>query len=337
MFLFVSFLCLINIKFELKLLLQCNSSLIKILLRTMPELPLVESFRSIAERYCLNQTVTQVEALEQGNGPRHGMFDDIVLGRDCMAYQTALLGKTIYCVHRKGKYIWMELEGVSLVMYFGMTGALLVNGVGLPLYKTFTSNVVSWPPQFTKLLITLNNGVKMAFVDQRRFARVFLQEQPTLQKPINRLGIDPALDVVPTAEELSATVSKYKTTIKALLLDQEKVFCGLGNWLVDEILYQSAIHPATPGSAIDIEKADRILKSMSYIITCSVAAYTADPVNAVLPEHWLFHVRWERAERAQRTMPDGSAVAFETHAGRTTVIVPSVQQLVKCKKRKLSD
>lgn len=31
--------------------------------------------------------------------------------------------------------------------------------------------------------------------------------------------------------------------IKTLLLDQEKVLCGLGNWLVDDVLFDCGIHP----------------------------------------------------------------------------------------------
>ena len=39
--------------------------------------------------------------------------------------------------------------------------------------------------------------------------------------------------------------------IKAVLLDQERVVCGVGNWVADEVLFQSGIHPSTPAAGLD--------------------------------------------------------------------------------------
>ena len=38
--------------------------------------------------------------------------------------------------------------------------------------------------------------------------------------------------------------------IKAVLLDQERVVCGVGNWVADEVLFHSAVYPGTPAGAL---------------------------------------------------------------------------------------
>ncbi len=105
---------------------------------------------------------------------------------------------------------------------------------------------------------------------------------------------------LPSEGELCAQLGRYKAPIKAVLLDQEKVFCGLGNWLVDEILYQSAIHPATPSNAIDASDAASILRSMTYILQTSIASNID---YAAFPAHWLFHSRWDKGKTSANTTP----------------------------------
>lgn len=46
---------------------------------------------------------------------------------------------------------------------------------------------------------------------------------------------------MPSLETLSAALLKRHAPIKAVLLDQNGPLCGIGNYMVDEILYQSAI------------------------------------------------------------------------------------------------
>lgn len=46
----------------------------------MPELPEVEATRRLVESHVKGDTVTHVHTKEGGGGPRHGLFDDIVVG-----------------------------------------------------------------------------------------------------------------------------------------------------------------------------------------------------------------------------------------------------------------
>ncbi len=47
----------------------------------MPELPDVEALRAAVERECLGRRLLRAELKEQGGGPRHGLYDDLVLDK----------------------------------------------------------------------------------------------------------------------------------------------------------------------------------------------------------------------------------------------------------------
>ena len=49
---------------------------------------------------------------------------------------------------------------------------------------------------------------------------------------------------------MRSALSSKSAPIKAVLLDQSAVVCGIGNWVADEVLYMSRIHPATAASAL---------------------------------------------------------------------------------------
>lgn len=56
----------------------------------------------------------------------------------------------------------------------GMTGGLVVRGVGAAHYKSFAIDDSAWPPRFWKVELRLGDGTELAFCDSRRFARVRL-------------------------------------------------------------------------------------------------------------------------------------------------------------------
>jgi hypothetical protein len=102
-----------------------------------------------------------------------------------------------------------------------------------------------------------------------------------------------------------------------------RVFCGIGNYLADEILFQARVHPSTKSSNINELDWYRLKGAMSSVLTIAVDA-NAD--YHCYPEHWLFHYRWEKAmaKRENIVMKNGDAIVFEETAGRTSAIVPSM-------------
>ena len=108
----------------------------------MPELPEVEANRraflravglqeGLSSSSSQTVTVTRVKTCEP--------FDDIVCeGVSAAELRRALLGATVIAVMRKGKQLWAETSRTqSLLLHFGMTGALIIENEELPQYKAF--------------------------------------------------------------------------------------------------------------------------------------------------------------------------------------------------------
>lgn len=278
-------------------------------------------------------------------------------------YLKALLGRRVRQIHRKGKQLWWSFHplfstqspssigssassskrkkrdespssssststDVKVLFHFGMTGSFVIKNQPIPTYKSFKIDAnadIPWPPKFTKIEIVFDNGVRVAFCDPRRLGRIRLRCDVENTSPVKDLARDPVLEPLPSPEELQAILSAYSTSIKAVLLDQEKVFCGIGNYLADEILYQAGIHPETKACDINQEGCKQLLQKMNNILVTAIAA---DAKYEAFPKDWLFHYRWDKVKAnggEKLKMPDGNAIHFETHGGRTSAIVSKQQ------------
>lgn len=301
---------------------------------SMPELPEVESARALCESHCLGATVVSVAFLEDGS------FDEkIFAGTSALEFRDALIGKSLLDTKRHGKHMWWELgvknckgkgkdkdkgtdttSDVSPLFHFGMTGAMSVKGKGAMKYKSFEVDTTTWPPRFAKLVVEFDTGVCLAYTDPRRFGKIRLvQGVVTEQPPISLLGFDPLL-AMPDAATFAEKFAKRAAPIKAVLLDQ-KVAAGIGNWIADECLYQSKVHPETLAKTLTTSKLGLIREKMSEII---IAACKANADADKFPKEWLFHSRWGKVAGSM----NGHRIKFITVGGRTTAFVPGVQKKV---------
>lgn len=135
---------------------------------------------------------------------------------------------------------------------------------------------------------------------------------------------------MPSLDDLSTLLLKRKAPIKAVLLNQNGPLCGIGNWLVDEILFQARVHPAQRGNTLSTSQLLAIHTQIQEVVNTAVKV---NANHALFPSHWLFKYRWgkgKRNEPATFTLPDGTlaTVTHQTVGGRTSGIVESVQILV---------
>ena len=223
------------------------------LLITMPELPEVEAQRLLIERQLIGFVIEHVIALEQGGGARDGQFDNVVLAEqpNSDAVVSALQGLRISGARRKGKQLWMELTSAtddqicqSLLVHFGLTGRLVIkesvtesafvgDGRQLP-----DPSADAWPPPYTKLELVLSDGdrsLTLAYTDPRRMGRILLRgAHPQERPPLSLLASDPISDP-PSVEDFKKAFAKTSTPVKAALIDQRKIVCGIGAWVADAV------------------------------------------------------------------------------------------------------
>ncbi|PRW20199.1 formamidopyrimidine-DNA glycosylase isoform X2 [Chlorella sorokiniana] len=282
----------------------------------MPELPEVEGARRLAERTCVGKRI--VEAI---------IADDekVICNVKPQELQAALVGRTIVAAKRRGKQMWWELDaGPSLLLHFGMTGGLVVKGIGAAHYKSFVIDDSAWPPRFCKIELKLEDGTQVAFCDSRRFAKVRFLEDPEGRPPISELGWDPLLNM-PALEAFQAALAGQRRAIKALLLDQS-FSAGIGNWVADEVLYQSRVHPEQPANTIPADQVAALHAAIRDV--CRLASEVEADADR-FPLDWLFHYRWGKGNGQKSKMPSGQAIEHLTVGGRTSAVVPAVQKLNK--------
>lgn len=281
----------------------------------MPELPEVEGARRLVKRNCVGKRSTKAII---------GDDDKVIAGIAPRELERALEGRSLVAAKRRGKQMWWDFDaGPSLLLHFGMTGGLVIKGVGAAHYKSFAIDDSSWPPRFCKLELHFEDGTQLAFCDSRRFAKVRFLEQPEQQPPISELGWDPLLDM-PPLEDFAAQLARQRRAIKALLLDQS-FSAGVGNWVADEVLYQAAIHPEQPAHSIPAEQVAALHHAIRHVcqLACEVEA-DADK----FPPTWLFHHRWGKGS-GTKSKVGGHTIEHITVGGRTSAVVPAVQKLNK--------
>ena len=276
----------------------------------MPELAEVEYARSVAQGVAAGRTVVHVDCAD----------DPIVVLDGPAAVSAALLGGRIAGTGRRGKHLWLDLDGrPALLLHLGMTGALRTRGdEPLKLEASPADPGRAWPPRFTKLLLRFDDGAELAFTNARRLGRVRLREDPAGSPPVSDLGFDPLLDL-PDPPAFRRALAGRRGVLKGLLLDQ-RFAAGVGNWIADEALYQARIDPRRRASDLQPAEADALREALGAVVA---AAVRVDARKDRFPTHWLFHRRWGR-KAGGRTV-DGHPIEHITLGGRTTAWVPAVQ------------
>lgn len=248
----------------------------------MPELPEVETYARYFARHALHQRIARVE-----------VRDERILGEIRPdAFVRRLKGREFTSVRRHGKHLFAETGGAWLHLHFGMTGDLH--------YGTEI-------PRFARVVFHLGDRKLLAFEDMRLFGLADLVSDPDAFIRDRGLGPDP-LSI--TAARFAALFEKRRGAVKSLLMTQE-VIAGLGNLYVDEILYQTSIHPRRPVDRLRGEEIRDLHTAMRRVLRQAIARHARE---SELPRNALIHHR-EAGERCPRC---GGTIQRTVVFGRTT-------------------
>jgi formamidopyrimidine-DNA glycosylase len=213
----------------------------------MPELPEVETVARGLQRTIAGRRIVSVAL---------GKTDFIDNPADV---ERELPGRTIRLVERYGKFMLLRLTAVdgtpgtgeaALLVHLGMTGMLSPR----PVEESHAKH--------THMVMLLDDGRELRYVDPRRFGRIAYLAGEGLRKELMRFGDDP---LEAGLADFLKRISERKTHIKALLLDQ-KVLRGVGNIYADESLWKAKIHPARRGSSLGEGELKLLYKSLQTIL-----------------------------------------------------------------------
>lgn len=229
----------------------------------MPELPEVETIRSLLSPGVKNQCIEKVvirlpRLLEQVNAN---------------TFKKAVQGKSIVSLTRRGKYLLFELPTQFFVIHLGMTGQLIFTPKNFHENRKFIRTITGLQrakgvhpvDKHTHIIFYFSQGSRMLFRDTRTFGKIFLTGKTWWQHPrLAKLGPEP-LDI-----NLPQFVRKAKwwnscRPIKALLLDQS-VLAGIGNIYADEALFRANIHPLSPVNKLTRQDILKLLRAARVVL-----------------------------------------------------------------------
>ncbi len=228
----------------------------------MPELPEVEVVRAGLAPATDGAVVTSVVVLDERSLRRHpGPAEDFV---------DRLTGRTLSVPQRRGKYLWVPLDGANeaLVIHLGMSGQVLLRAPGVDDARTRVRLELEHPD---------HGAVRLNFVDQRIFgsmcidALVHAADHPDQLVPsqVSHIARDPVDERFDDALFLSRLSAK-NTTIKRALLDQTLI-SGIGNIYADEALWAARVHYEQPTSTLSRPRARALLAEVRAVIAKALA------------------------------------------------------------------
>lgn len=260
----------------------------------MPELPDVEVFRRYFHSTSLHQRIAGIALLAH---------DLRRVARD-NELEAALVGKEFTGSRRHGKYFFADLEEDKwLMLHFGMTGYL----------KYFRDT--DEEPQHMRLRVDFENGAHLGYTCQRKLGSILVVENMTQFIKDEGLGPD-ALDPTLDAETFSATLSASRSTVKAALMEQERI-AGIGNIYSDEILYRARVHPGARANRLNSHVWQDLFNATGEVLQTAIDC-EVDPER--FPADYLLPHRHKDG-----TCPCGGELVQRKISGRTAYFCPACQ------------
>ncbi|TJY39698.1 DNA-formamidopyrimidine glycosylase [Cohnella pontilimi] len=214
----------------------------------MPELPEVETVRRTLNMLIAGKKISRVTV----NLPRILQKPD-----DPDVFAAMLEGHTFQSVERRGKFLRLLLDGVTLVSHLRMEGR----------YGVYRADDPVEP--HTHIIFHFTDGTELRYKDVRQFGtmHLFAPGQEWQSPPLNKLGLEPLSDKF-TPDSFLKALGRRTTKIKPLLLNQE-VIVGLGNIYVDEALHLAGVHPER--TADSLTKAEKLRLYQAIVDTLQAA------------------------------------------------------------------
>ena len=226
------------------------------------------------------------------------------------ALVAGLRGKTLGNLETHGKKMLFRFSNENwLGIHLGMTGSLRREKPENP------------PLDRHDALILRQEKRSLIFRDPRQFGRVHYHRGKDTPGWWSDLPPEVTSDAFTLELVRSVLKRRARSPVKAVLLMQE-FFPGIGNWMVDEILWRACIHPAHPAGKLSPRKSKSLWKETRFV--ASGALDTVGQRGGDPPEDWLFHVRWKDGGKCPFS---GKKLVREEIAGRTTCLCPVRQRL----------
>lgn len=229
----------------------------------MPELPEVETVVRSLAKTLTGRVIRDVEVLHKpsvSGSPSKPQF---------------VKGKRVLSVHRRGKFIRIDLEdSTAMAIHLRMTGWLGVIPTGAKDPRNDPYVRVRYP---------LDDGKEtLIFRDVRTFGRVWCGARDMVEsmKALARLGPEP---LIIKADEFAERLKSRSGRLKPLLLNQE-FLAGVGNIYADESLFRAGLHPLALSTQLKTAKAHALHAAIQEVLAEAIQAGGSSVENFLNPD-----------------------------------------------------
>lgn len=210
----------------------------------MPELPEVETSRRGIEPYLAGHQIVHAEVR---NGRLRWPVSPEIL---------ALRGQPVIGVHRRAKYLLVELAQGWIIIHLGMSGSLRILPVGTPAEKHDHVDLV------------MDNGKLLRYTDPRRFGAWLWCDDLATSNVLAHLGPEPLSDGF-DADYLFKKSRSRRTLIKPWLMDN-KLVVGVGNIYASESLFVAGIRPDRAAGSLSEAEAALLVTTIKAVLQRSI-------------------------------------------------------------------
>ncbi len=183
---------------------------------------------------------------------------------------SALAGGPVDGVHRHGKFLDVDVDGIHLVFHLARAGWLRWS-------EAIPATVIrpGKSPIALRVRLSDGSGFDLTEAGTKKSLAAYLVRDVREVPGIARLGPDPLGEEL-TQAAFAAMLAGRRTQIKGLLRDQE-FLAGVGNAYSDEILNVARLSPFAIASSLAPEAVSRLYAALRDTLTGAIAAASGKP------------------------------------------------------------
>lgn len=235
----------------------------------MPELPEVETLKIGLKKYLVGHKIVDVDVKS-----RRIFRDD----------EKQIIGGKIVDVRRFAKVVSIDLSnGKSFIVHIKLTGQLIYRGPNLTEQVQLSKKVTGLPGNSTHVLFKLDREGMIFYNDFRQFGWIKIVNTKNVETSdfVGKLGPEPLKNL--TLEKFKEILSKTKTAIKVVLMDQARIG-GVGNIYANDSLWMSKIHPQRPANSLSESEQKELFDNLISVLKEGIKYGGASELNFVTAE-----------------------------------------------------
>ena len=223
-------------------------------------------------------------------------------------------------VHSKGKLLWMKMTSNTTNKYYYMHIHLGISG--WILFKD--------PKYFVKyeFKLTTKNGKEFMIYleDKIKLSKLQIYKEDEHTEIINKLGVEIFINEF-RLEKFKSVVKKRNVTLASFLLKQE-FFCGIGNYIKNEVLYMGNLDINIKTGELKDEQIDELYKNILFVAySCLVEQLRNSEIEQYLSSEYKMNmpdnieVPYKYRIYGRSTTDDGKKVKKVKVGGRDTYTI----------------